>query len=182
MIGTNAFQVRRSPISVGLLDDEQVRAIAKRPLITAEDARAVARGAARGGGGGAPVGLADAGRRRRATATARSATCCIFGVTPPYQVVQDYQLPGRRRRSPSRTSASGARWRSSATRSPRSCSTTRRPRSASGSGSPGARCSVDGRDRAEGTACSGSRSTPSCCFPSAPSSRSTAGGRPPWSR
>src|SRR5678815_5707040 len=43
VIGTNAFQVRRSPISVGLLADEQVRVIAKRPLISAEDAAVVAR-------------------------------------------------------------------------------------------------------------------------------------------
>src|SRR5882724_5228250 len=41
MIGTNAFQVRRNPISVGLLDDEQVRAISKRTLISEQDAAAV---------------------------------------------------------------------------------------------------------------------------------------------
>src|SRR5918911_1019288 len=43
MIGTNAFQVRRSPISVGLLDEDAVRAIQKRPLITTADAEAVRR-------------------------------------------------------------------------------------------------------------------------------------------
>src|SRR5919199_3972239 len=43
MIGTNAFQVRRSPISVGLLDEDKVRAISKRPLITQDDAEAVRR-------------------------------------------------------------------------------------------------------------------------------------------
>jgi putative ABC transport system permease protein len=31
MIGTNAFQVRRSPISVGLLEEEQIRKFNKRP-------------------------------------------------------------------------------------------------------------------------------------------------------
>lgn len=41
MIGTNAFQVRRTPIAVGLLDDDQVRAIAQRPLITREEAEIV---------------------------------------------------------------------------------------------------------------------------------------------
>ena len=74
MIGTNAFQVRRSPISVGLMDDDQVRAIAKRPLVSAEDAEVV---------GGpcrtpTPWRCSRAGRRRSATsptATARSATC-----------------------------------------------------------------------------------------------------------
>src|SRR5262245_18650347 len=38
MIGTNAFQVRRNPISVGLMDDEQVKALSKRPLISEDDA------------------------------------------------------------------------------------------------------------------------------------------------
>ena len=42
MIGTNTFQVRRGPISIGLMDDDQVRAIAKRPLVTVEDAETVA--------------------------------------------------------------------------------------------------------------------------------------------
>src|SRR5215208_496597 len=43
MIGTNAFQVRRSPISVGLLDEDPVRAIQKRPIISVDDAEAVRR-------------------------------------------------------------------------------------------------------------------------------------------
>src|SRR5687768_11621676 len=43
MIGKNTFQVRRGPISIGLMDDEQVRAIAKRPLVTVEDAGTVRR-------------------------------------------------------------------------------------------------------------------------------------------
>src|SRR5215210_2358666 len=43
MIGTNAFQVRRTPISVGLLDEEQMKAIQKRPLISAADAETVER-------------------------------------------------------------------------------------------------------------------------------------------
>src|SRR5215207_4998040 len=43
VIGTNAFQVRRTPISVGLLDDDELRAISRRPLITAEDALTVDR-------------------------------------------------------------------------------------------------------------------------------------------
>ncbi len=43
VIGTNAFQVRRTPIVVGLLDDEQVRTIQRRPRITQRDAVAVQR-------------------------------------------------------------------------------------------------------------------------------------------
>src|SRR5918992_1958239 len=41
MIGKNTFQVRREPISVGLMDDEELRAIAKRPLVTVRDAETV---------------------------------------------------------------------------------------------------------------------------------------------
>ncbi len=43
MIGTNAFQVRRTPITVGLLDDELVKKIGRRPIITARDAETVRR-------------------------------------------------------------------------------------------------------------------------------------------
>lgn len=43
IIGNNAFQVRRTPISVGLLDDAEVRELAKRPRITRADAEIVAR-------------------------------------------------------------------------------------------------------------------------------------------
>ena len=61
MIGTNAFQVRRKPISVGLLDDEQVKVIAKRPLITEEDADAVQRADSRSP---RPFRSSRGGRRR----------------------------------------------------------------------------------------------------------------------
>ncbi len=64
MIGTNAFQVRRSPISVGLLDDDQVKAIAKRPLIS-RGRRGGRAGASRRPGSGASVRMADAVERRR---------------------------------------------------------------------------------------------------------------------
>src|SRR5690606_41087314 len=43
VIGTNAFQVRRDPIAVGLVDDEAIRAIARRPRITRDDAAAQVR-------------------------------------------------------------------------------------------------------------------------------------------
>src|SRR5687768_17850219 len=42
LIGQNTFQVRRSPIQLGLFDDEQFRKIQKRPRITESDAAAVA--------------------------------------------------------------------------------------------------------------------------------------------
>ena len=89
MIGTNAFQVRRSPISVGLLDENQVREINKRPLISADDAEAVRRAVpdARAVSlqSGWPTPVSDVSYRNRTVGTV-----LVFGVTPPYQIVQDY--------------------------------------------------------------------------------------------
>ena len=141
MIGTNAFQVRRSPISVGLLDDEQVRAIAKRPLISRRRTRTVVRRAlpdaeAVALQSGWPTPISDVSYRDRTVGNV-----LIFGVTPPYQIVQDYQIAGGRaahRAGRPRAAPGGG---ASATRSPRSCSTSRRRPSARRSGSPGARCS-----------------------------------------
>jgi putative ABC transport system permease protein len=91
VIGTNAFQVRRSPISVGLLADEQVRVIAKRPLISAEDAAVVQRvlpdAKAVALQSGWPTPISDVSYRDRTLGNV-----LIFGVTPPYQIVQDYQM------------------------------------------------------------------------------------------
>ncbi|HET6760640.1 MAG TPA: ABC transporter permease, partial [Gemmatimonadaceae bacterium] len=41
LIGANTFQVRRSPIRIGLFDDEEWRKIQRRPRITESDAQAV---------------------------------------------------------------------------------------------------------------------------------------------
>jgi len=91
MIGTNTFQVRRGPISIGLLDDEQVRAIAKRPLVTVEDAETV-RGAVPNAmavalQSGWPTPIGEVSHRDR-----NVINVLVFGVTPPYQVVQDYRF------------------------------------------------------------------------------------------
>ncbi|MCA9723362.1 MAG: ABC transporter permease, partial [Gemmatimonadetes bacterium] len=43
IIGTNAFQVRRIPISLGLLSDEEIRELSKRPIVSRADAEAVER-------------------------------------------------------------------------------------------------------------------------------------------
>ena len=89
MIGTNTFQVRRGPISVSLMDDDQVREIAKRPLVTVEDAEAVAAAipeavaVALQSGWPSPVGEMSY-RGRTVTGIG------ILGVTAPYQLVQDY--------------------------------------------------------------------------------------------
>jgi putative ABC transport system permease protein len=91
LIGTNAFQVRRTPISVGLMDDDEVRAIAKRPLITSRDAevvrRAVPDAQAVALQSGWPTPVSDVSYRSRLVENV-----VVFGVTPPYQVVQDYRF------------------------------------------------------------------------------------------
>ncbi|HUR95558.1 MAG TPA: ABC transporter permease [Gemmatimonadales bacterium] len=91
MIGTNAFQVRRSPIAVGLMDDDQVRAIAKRPLISSEDAAVVLRALPDAEAvalqSGWPTPISDVSYRDRTVGNV-----LVFGVTPPYQIVQDYQI------------------------------------------------------------------------------------------
>ncbi len=91
LIGTNAFQVRRTPINVGLMDDDQVRAISKRPLITLRDAavvrRAVPDAEAVALQSGWPTPASDVTYRNRSVENT-----VVFGVTPPYQVVQDYRF------------------------------------------------------------------------------------------
>jgi putative ABC transport system permease protein len=91
MIGTNAFQVRRTPINVGLMDDDQVRAINKRPRITLQDAevveRAVPDAEAVSMQSGWPTPISDVSYRNRLVENV-----VVFGVTPPYQLVQDYQF------------------------------------------------------------------------------------------
>jgi putative ABC transport system permease protein len=63
IVGVNAFQVRRTPLASGLIDDEEWKAIQRRPIIAPEDVV----------WGDKTVGDAQ-----------------IFGVNAPYQVVQDY--------------------------------------------------------------------------------------------
>jgi|SRR5690349_20432137 len=91
IVGTNAFQVRRSPISVGLLDDEQVRAIAKRPLVSEEDAATVQRALPDAEAvalqSGWPTPISDVDYHDRTVGSVP-----IFGVTPAYQIVQDYRM------------------------------------------------------------------------------------------
>jgi putative ABC transport system permease protein len=89
LIGTNAFQVRRTPINVGLMDDDEVRAISKRPLITVKDAdvvrRAIPDARAVSLQSGWPTPVSELSYRSR-----RVENVVVFGVTPPYQTVQDY--------------------------------------------------------------------------------------------
>lgn len=91
LIGTNAFQVRREPINVGLMDDAEVRAIRKRPLITMRDAEvvrdAVPDAVAVALQSGWPTPVSEVIRQNRMVENV-----VVFGVTPPYQAVQDYRF------------------------------------------------------------------------------------------
>jgi putative ABC transport system permease protein len=95
IIGANAFQVRRTPLQVGLFDDEAWRRVQRRPRITPDDAMAVAEAipeaAAVSLQSGWPTPQADLVWRDRTLGDA-----LIFGVTAPYQVVQDYRFSAGR--------------------------------------------------------------------------------------
>ncbi len=89
MIGKNSFQVRRTPISLGFVDDETIRAVAKRPRISPADAEAVAAALPDAEAvaiqSGWPTPSADIIRGNQTLGSV-----LIFGITPPYQIVQDY--------------------------------------------------------------------------------------------
>ncbi|MBC7841354.1 MAG: ABC transporter permease [Gemmatimonadaceae bacterium] len=91
LIGKDVFQVRRGPISLGLIDDEALRKIQKRPRITLTDAAVLQQelpeAAAISLQSGWPTPLADVEWRNR---TVGSAT--VFGVTADFQRVQDYRF------------------------------------------------------------------------------------------
>jgi putative ABC transport system permease protein len=83
--------VRRVPIRVGFFDDEEWRRIQRRPRITRDDAESVAaaipNAVAVGLTSGWPTPQADVEWRDR-----RVGDVLIWGITAPYQVVQDYRF------------------------------------------------------------------------------------------
>jgi putative ABC transport system permease protein len=91
MIGTNSFQVRRSPISMGIMDDSTVREINRRPVLSREDAEVVRSALPDAQAvslqSGWPTPTADLTYRGRTLGSV-----IILGVTPEYQVVQDYRF------------------------------------------------------------------------------------------
>lgn len=91
IVGRNAFQVRRTPITVGFIDDEDLRELERRPTIRPEEVRFIERAIPDAEAialqSGWPTPIADITWRNRTVADVT-----VFGVTPPFQVVQDYQL------------------------------------------------------------------------------------------
>jgi putative ABC transport system permease protein len=95
MVGSNTFQVRRTPIQVGLIDDEVMRQMGHRPRVTEHDAEVVAAAIPKAEAvsiqSGWPTPRADVTWNGRTVGDA-----LIFGVTPGYQVVQDYRFTSGR--------------------------------------------------------------------------------------
>ena len=91
IVGVNAFQVRRTPIAIGLIDDEAWKAIQRRPIIAPEDvayvARALPDARAIALQSGWPTPQADVVWRNKTVGDV-----FMFGVTAPFQVVQDYEF------------------------------------------------------------------------------------------
>jgi len=89
IVGVNAFQIRRDPIQVGFIDDEEWKKIQRRPIIAPEDvpyvARALPDAQAISLQSGWPTPMADVQWRNRTVGDV-----LVFGVTPPFVVVQDY--------------------------------------------------------------------------------------------
>lgn len=91
VVGTNAFQVRRTPIQIGFFDDEGWLKVQRRPRITERDAEAV-RAALPDAEAiavqtGWPTPTSDLFWRGREVGRV-----LVLGITPEYQVVQDYRI------------------------------------------------------------------------------------------
>ncbi|HEX6050424.1 MAG TPA: ABC transporter permease [Gemmatimonadaceae bacterium] len=91
MIGSNAFQIRRTPINFALIEDEEWRQIQRRPKISREDADAVRaalpEAVAISMTSGWPTPQSDVVWGDRTLGDV-----LVFGITPEYQVVQDYRF------------------------------------------------------------------------------------------
>ncbi len=91
IIGVNTFQVRRIPIKIGLFTDDELRAIQKRPKISPTDAQAVARALPDADAVSLQSGFPTPSAQLQWHDRTLEAVS-VFGVTAPYQVVQDYRF------------------------------------------------------------------------------------------
>ncbi len=91
VIGANAFQVRRTPLQVGVFDDEMWLRVQRRPRISPTDAdvvrAALPDAEAVSMQSGWPTPSSDVIWRGRTVGDV-----LVFGITPEYQVVQDYRI------------------------------------------------------------------------------------------
>ena len=182
MIGTNAFQVRRTPIAVGLLDDDDGAARSRRrPIITPEDAEVVRRAlpdaeaVALQSGWPTPVSdvvYRNQHRRRRADLRRHPALPDRAGL--PLRRRRAADRPRRRERRPG--GGAGLRRGRQAVRRSRARPIGQKVRVG------GREFDGQGRDRQEGQGAGPVVRRLRAAAAHAPSSRSTAGGRPRWSR
>jgi putative ABC transport system permease protein len=95
IIGANTFQVRRTPINIGLFNDDTWRRMQRRPKVTPRDAAqvraAIPDAQAVSLTSGWPTPQADVVWGNRTLGDA-----LIFGVTASYQIVQDYRVQSGR--------------------------------------------------------------------------------------
>src|SRR5665213_2940391 len=89
VVGTNAFQVRRTPIQVGFFDDEMMKRVQRRPIISMADAAAVRLAIPSAQDVGITTGGAQSDMAWR---NREVGDVAVSGVTPPYQEVQDYRF------------------------------------------------------------------------------------------
>jgi putative ABC transport system permease protein len=91
IVGVNAFQIRRDPIEVGFIDDEEWRRLQRRPIIAPQDIafveRALPDAQAIALQSGWPTPMADVEWRNRTVGDV-----FIYGITPEYLAVQDYTI------------------------------------------------------------------------------------------
>ena len=95
VVGANSFQVRRTPLQLAPVSDNDMDRIRRRPRITRRDAEAVAGALPEAKAisiqSGWPTPQADVVWRDRTLGDVP-----IFGVTAPYQEVQDYRIASGR--------------------------------------------------------------------------------------
>ncbi len=91
MVGSNAFQVRRTPLNFALIDDAEWRRMQRRPKVSDADAAAVMAALpdaeAIGITSGWPTPQSDVVWGDRTLGSV-----LVFGVTPPYQTVMEYRF------------------------------------------------------------------------------------------
>jgi len=91
IVGRNAFQIRRTPIAIGFVDDEEMRELQRRPIIRAEEVPYVERALP----DAEAIALLSGWPTPQADVTWRNQTVgdvLVFGITAPYQIVQDYEM------------------------------------------------------------------------------------------
>jgi putative ABC transport system permease protein len=91
MIGSNTFQIRRTPINIALIEDDEWREIQRRPKISHDDAAVVRRALPDASAisltSGWPTPQSDVVWGDRVLGDV-----LVFGISAEYQVVQDYRF------------------------------------------------------------------------------------------